>query len=256
MPAPEDHSTVAREASAGRGSAIRAYQDLVVGSRSWLRLLQHEAISCWGAVLPGAAGLVFRKLLWPGLVASAGHGVFWGRNITLRHSWKMQIGDGVVIDDGCQLDAQGCTQGAFRIDDGALISRGCIVSGKDGPLTIGARANIGAGCVLYASTGLEIGADTMLAALCYVGGGRYATRGPLDVPLSEQQEPRSGVSIGSDCWIGAGAVIIDGVRLGHGSIVGAGAVVTRSFEPYSVIAGVPARPIANRGNINSKEKSG
>ncbi|MGH8130088.1 MAG: DapH/DapD/GlmU-related protein, partial [Steroidobacteraceae bacterium] len=68
----------------------------------------------------------------------------------------------------------------------------------------------------------------------------------MDIPLSEQQEPRIGVAVGPDCWIGAGAVIIDGVRLGRGCIVGAGAVVTRSFEPYSVVAGVPGRLIATR----------
>jgi len=245
-PASGDHATAAREASAGRGSAIRAYQDLVVGSRSWWRLLQHEVIACWVAMVPGVTGLAIRKLLWPSLVDSAGRGVLWGRNITLRHSSKMRIGHGVVIDEGSQLDAQGCERGEFRIDDGVLISRGCIVSGKDGPITIGARANIGAGCVLYASTRLEIGADTMLAAMCYIGGGRYTTRGRIDLPLSAQQEPRIGVVLGPDCWIGAGVVIIDGVRLGHGCIVGAGAVVTRSFEPYSVVAGVPARLIATR----------
>ena len=245
-PMPVDRATDAREASARGDSSLRAYRDLFVGSRSWWKLLQYEVVGCWGAVLPGGFGLAVRKGLWPGLFHSTGRGIVWGRNITLRHASKMRIGAGVIIDEGCQLDAQGCARGEFRIDDGALISRGCIVSGKDGPLAIGARANIGAGCVLYASTRLEIGADTMIAALCYVGGGRYATRGRIDVPLSDQQEPRAGVAIGSDCWIGAGAVIIDGVELGRGSIVGAGAVVTRGFDPYSVIAGVPARLIATR----------
>ena len=245
-PTAEDHATAAREASAGSGSAIRAYQDLVVGSRSWWRLLQHEFIGCWCAIVPGVAGLALRRFLWPALVQSAGRGVIWGRNVTLRHSWKIRIGEGVAIDEGCQLDAQGCAQGEFLIEDAALISRGCIISGKDGPIRIGARASIGAGCVLYASTRLEIGADTMLAAGCYVGGGRYTTRGRIDVPIAHQQEPRRGVIVGPDCWIGAGGVIIDGANLGRGSIVGAGAVVTRSLGPYSVIAGVPARLIATR----------
>jgi acetyltransferase-like isoleucine patch superfamily enzyme len=252
----QDYAASARAAAAGGGSAFRAYQDLVVGSRSWRALLRHELLACWGAPLPGAVGLAFRKYTWRWLFGSVGRGVVWGRNISLRHTAKMSIGDGVTVDDDCQLDAQGCAPGGFRLGDGVLVSRGCIVSGKDGPLTIGARVNIGAGCVLYASTRLEIGADTMLAALCYVGGGRYAARGRTDIPIAEQAEPRQGVVIEDDCWLGAGVIVIDGVRIGRGSVVAAGAVVTRDVEPLSVVAGTPARLIATRGEpVNLKEKS-
>jgi acetyltransferase-like isoleucine patch superfamily enzyme len=51
------------------------------------------------------------------------------------------------------------------------------------------------------------------------------------------------VVIEHDCWIGVNAVVLKGVTLGHHSIVGAGAVVTKSFPPHSVLAGVPAKPI-------------
>jgi acetyltransferase-like isoleucine patch superfamily enzyme len=244
-PAP-DPAAAARAASAGRGSAIRAYQDLVVGSRSWLRLLAHELLGCWGAALPGALGIAFRKLTWRALLGAGGNGVAWGRNVTLRHPGRMRIGRGVTIDEGCQLDAQGCDEGGFVIGDGALISRGAIISGKNGSLAVGARANIGAGCVLYASGRLEIGADTMLAALCYIGGGHYATRGRLDVPMAQQSEPGRGVVIEEDCWLGAGVIVIDGVRIGRGSVVGAGAVVIRDVEPYSIVTGVPARVTGRR----------
>jgi acetyltransferase-like isoleucine patch superfamily enzyme len=249
MTGARDHAADARAATTGAGSAVRAYQDLVVGSRSWWRLLQHELIAGWGALLPGAAGLAFRRALWPLLLHGSGRGVAWGRNVTLRHASKMDIGNGVIIDDGCQLDAQGCAPGQFRIGDGVLISRGSIVSGKDGPIVVGPRVNIGAGCVVYASTRLEIGAGTLIAALCYLGGGRYVTRGRADTPLSEQKAPRAGVEVGPGCWIGAGAVIIDGVRLGQGCIVGAGAVVTKSFESGSVLAGVPARAVGTRAGM-------
>jgi acetyltransferase-like isoleucine patch superfamily enzyme len=51
------------------------------------------------------------------------------------------------------------------------------------------------------------------------------------------------VSIGSDVWLCSGAVILSGVSIGHGAVVAAGAVVTKDVEPYSVVAGNPARHI-------------
>lgn len=233
-------------ARAREGGAVAAYRDLV-GAESWLDLLRHELVVSWGAVLPGALGLGFRRLAWrSGLFGRCGRGTVWGRNVTLWHSRRMWIGDGVAVDEGCQLDARGCGPGEFRIGDGVLISRGCVVSGKDGPLVIGPRANIGAGCIMYASTRLEIGADTMLAAQCFIGGGRYQVHGRTDLPMAEQPEPRLGVVIEDDCWLGAGVVVVDGIRIGRGSVVGAGAVVTHDVEPYSVVSGVPARRVATR----------
>lgn len=52
--------------------------------------------------------------------------------------------------------------------------------------------------------------------------------------------------IDSDVWIGDGAVLLPGVRIGVGAVVGANAVVTRDVEPYQVVAGVPARPLRLR----------
>jgi hypothetical protein len=52
--------------------------------------------------------------------------------------------------------------------------------------------------------------------------------------------------IGHDVWIGHGATIMAGVSVGTGAVVGAGAVVTKNVEPYTVVGGVPARPIRDR----------
>jgi len=52
--------------------------------------------------------------------------------------------------------------------------------------------------------------------------------------------------IGPDCWIGHGAIVLPGARLGAGVIAGAGAVVGGSVPPYSVVAGNPARVIRRR----------
>jgi acetyltransferase-like isoleucine patch superfamily enzyme len=51
------------------------------------------------------------------------------------------------------------------------------------------------------------------------------------------------VTIEDDAWIGSGAVILPGVRIGRGAVVGANSVVTEDVPPLTVVAGLPARPI-------------
>ena len=53
------------------------------------------------------------------------------------------------------------------------------------------------------------------------------------------------IMIKDDAWIEAGAVILPDITIGNGAVVGANAVVTKDVEPYTVVAGVPARAIRN-----------
>lgn len=54
------------------------------------------------------------------------------------------------------------------------------------------------------------------------------------------------VVLGHDVWIGHGATVLPGVKVGTGAVVGAGAVVTKEVQPYTIVAGVPARMIRRR----------
>lgn len=67
-----------------------------------------------------------------------------------------------------------------------------------------------------------------------------------DVLILEQGEKENSITIGNDVWIGYGVQIMPGVNIGDGAVVGAGAIVTKDIEPYTVVAGIPAKVIKER----------
>jgi len=68
----------------------------------------------------------------------------------------------------------------------------------------------------------------------------------LEKDIKAQGVIRKGIVIDDDVWIGANVTILDGVRIKKGTIVAAGAVVTKDFNEYSIIGGVPAHVMKNR----------
>ncbi|MBD9367716.1 type B chloramphenicol O-acetyltransferase [Xanthomonas sp. XNM01] len=59
-------------------------------------------------------------------------------------------------------------------------------------------------------------------------------------------QPAGDTVVGSDVWIGAEAMVMPGIRIGHGAVIASRAVVTRDVAPYTIVAGNPARPIRTR----------
>ena len=229
----------------GRSRAER-YRDLVVGPEAgWGGLFRFELITALAGNLPGAFGLAVRGALYPGLFRMMGRGAAIGRGVSLRHPGRISIGDGVMIDDLCVLDAQGSSAG-LEIGDGVLVSRDTILCCKEAPITIGPRANFGWRCVVSSVGGVEIGEAALLAGDCYVGGGRYHLADRARSIAEQGSYSRGAVVIGPRSWIGARAVVLDGVRVGEGAVVAAGAVVTEDVEAFSIVGGVPARPIRER----------
>jgi len=229
-----------------RSSALDKYARLVVGRPGWWALVKHELIILVSQAVPGALGLVLRKALYPRLLGACGGNVVFGQNVVLRHPGKIRIGDNVVVDDNCLLDAKGDTNAGITIGSGVFVGRNTILSCKNGDIVLGDRANIGFNCEVFSASQVTVGADTLLAAYCYVIGGDHESADPT-TPVMAQARRSKGVTVGDGVWMGAGAKILDGVTIGSHAIVGAGAVVRVDVPEYAVAAGRPARIVGTRG---------
>lgn len=92
----------------------------------------------------------------------------------------------------------------------------------------------------------DFGSHVLIADGCrLLSGSRYHRFDRTDVPMALQGGQIRRIRIGDDCWIGANAVVMAEVE--QGSVVGAGSVVTERVEPWSVVAGIPARVQRSRG---------
>jgi len=228
-----------------RRSRVERYMDLVVGERGWGALLRYELVMLLSSWVPGALGLFLRSRLFPLLLGACGRNVSFGVNVALRHPRKIHLGDDVAVDDGCILDAKGTANRGIRVGSRVFLGRNTIVACKDGDILIEDGVNVSYQCAVFSASSVRIGADTLLAAYCYVvGGGHDFDR--TDVPVIRQGRPSRGIDIGRGAWLGAGAVILDGVSVGHDAVIGAHAVVTEDVPPFAVAAGAPARVLRDR----------
>ena len=139
------------------GGARAKYSQLVVGKPGWAALLKHELVVLLAQAAPGALGLALRKWLYPWLLGSCGRNVVFGQNVVLRHPHKIRIGDRVVIDDNCLLDAKGEANTGITIGSGVFVGRNTILSCKNGDIELADEANIGFNCEIFSASRVRVG---------------------------------------------------------------------------------------------------
>ena len=122
-----------------------------------------------------------------------------------------------------------------RIEPGALI-RDMVEIGDHCVIMMGAVLNIGAeiGEKTMIDMNVVVGGRAIVGKNCHIGAGTVLA-GVIEPPSADP------VIIEDDVLIGANAVVLEGVKVGKGAVVAAGSIVVKNVEPYTVVAGVPAK---------------
>ncbi len=124
-----------------------------------------------------------------------------------------------------------------RIEPGAII-RDFVEIGDHCVIMMGAVLNIGAviGKKTMIDMNVVVGGRAIVGDNCHIGAGTVLA-GVVEPPSADP------VIIEDEVLIGANAVVLEGVKVGKGAVVAAGSIVVRNVEPYTVVAGVPAKMI-------------
>ena len=146
-----------------------------------------------------------------------GKGTVFEKGVLVFHPENIEIGSDVYV--GHYTILKGYYKNKMVIGDGTWIGQQCFFHSAGG-LTIGSHVGIGPGVKIITST---------------------HNLDELDKPIIQSSVTSAPVSIEDGCDIGAGAIILPGVRIGRGVQVGAGSVVTSNLDDLSIAAGVPAK---------------
>ena len=106
-------------------------------------------------------------------------------------------------------------------------------------IALGERVFFNFNCVVLDVCPVTIGSFSLFGPAVQI----YAATHPFDAELRRRQEFGKPVEIGSDVWVGGGAIILPGVRIGSRAVIGAGSVVTRSIPDAVFAAGNPCRVV-------------
>ncbi|MFI4860279.1 MAG: acyltransferase [Phycisphaerales bacterium JB063] len=238
----------------GDKSDLRRYADLVCGEgSSYWSLFKYEVLTCLLAGRRGALGLFLRKKLYPCLFRECGRGVIFGRNLTIRNGKNITLGDRVVMDDDCVLDARGAGEEGVRIGAGTILNRGVSIQAKIGPVHIGKECDIGMHSDVHAQGGVYIGDCVVLGGGGKISGGVFQIDRSDADDREQDRSTRGPIRIDSKCLIGMGSSFLDGVHVGEGVVIGAGSVVLKDIPAYSVAAGVPVRVLRERTSRDAVE---
>lgn len=164
---------------------------------------------------------------------------------TMKKIWslnKIYLFQNKLINKSAILENKKLIELGKRIE----IQNNVIIKTYNNKVKIGDYTQINPFTVIYGGAGVKIDKNVMIAPHCMIASGNHDFE-QTDKPIRFAGNITEGpITIEKNVWIGANTTITDGVTIGHDSVVGANSVVISDVEPFSVVAGVPAKLIKYR----------
>ncbi len=161
----------------------------------------------------------------------------------LRYASRIRLGHGAYIDQGAYLHAM---PGGITLGRDTIVMHGAVLhvynfrGMPQSDIKIGNDSLIGEYSVIRGQGGVTIGDRVYTSPFTQIIAVNHVFDDP-NRAFTEQGITAQGIVIEDDVWLGASAVITDGVHIGRGAVVAAGAVVTQDVPAHTVVGGVPAR---------------
>jgi acetyltransferase-like isoleucine patch superfamily enzyme len=171
----------------------------------------------------------------------------WGRYLRRRlftvAGWRWRTAGMLFL--GRRLEVQVGRRGRLELGRFVWIGDGCKIRCHEGVVEIGEKTVLGQECTISAYQRVRIGEQCVVADRAMFIDFDH---GVVDVerPIRLQGIYKRDVVVGSNVWVGYGACILRGVRVGDNSIIGSNSVVTRDVPANAVVGGVPAKVIRMR----------
>ena len=208
--------------------------------RYWLEQL----VQAGCAPVPTLIGIGLRYLVYRTILHSQGRFAI-EKNVRLRFADHIWLGRNCYLDENVYLHA---TPQGIWLGEASLVMHGSILHVYNfrqlpqAGIKIGRNCLIGEYNVLRGQGGITIGDRVYTSPHVQIIAVNHIFDDP-NRSFVEQGITAQGITIEDDVWIGANAVITDGVQIGKGAVVAAGAVVTQTVAPHTVVGGVPAKVI-------------
>ncbi len=220
-----------REYISTQASGTRAYikQEVITTACSWI---------------PSLPGIAIRSVAYRPVMTMHGRAAIEA-SVRLRYTENIRLGSGVYLDHGVYLHA---CPGGISIDDDTVVMHESILhvynfrNLPQSGIWIGKRCFIGERTVIRGQGGVTIGDDVLIAPHVQILAVDHVVS-TSRVPINAQGLSARGIVVEDGAWLGGGAIITDGVRIGRNAVVGAGSVVTHDIPAASVALGVPARVV-------------
>ncbi len=178
--------------------------------------------------------------------------------VRIAYASKIRLEKGVYLDSGVYLHA---LPAGISIGHDTFVMHHTMLhvfnfrNLPQAGIKIGHNCFIGEFNVMRGQGGISIGNNVYTGPMVQIVAVNHVYSDPHKL-IREQGITAQGITIEDDVWLGANAVVVDGVSIGQGSIIGAGAVVTTDIPPYSIAVGIPAKVVKDRRRLDDDSRQG